>query len=208
MHITVPLSDELSYRFEKYLLSAYNQLGYKVVFEKILVVRARVMVDAGILDGMMLAEKEIEQTYSNILRVPVMLARGSLVLYCNKQVDCQVSALSDANIVVGVISGHSMSAQYMRNMRASTYAVKSSEKLGLMLTKGRLDYVLNVNEEQFGNMGVFDENMYQKIEVVRTEGYHYIHKKHEHLLPELTQALQLAVEKFGSLVESVSDKNQ
>jgi len=83
IHITTPLSDALSYRFEKYLVYAYTKLGYKVIFEKILTARAREMVDAGQLDAIMAAEKEIENTYNNLLRVPVMLAKGALVLYCN-----------------------------------------------------------------------------------------------------------------------------
>lgn len=201
MHITVNLSDKVSYHFEKYILYAYNQLGYKVIFEKILTARAREMVDAGRLDAMMIAEKEIEQVYSNLLRVPVMLAKGSLMLYCHKQIDCQVSALENENNIVGVVSGHSMSAFYMREMRASTYAVKGQENLGVMLTKGRLNYVLVVHEDRLGNIGNFDDTQYQKVEVYRSEGYHFIHKKHKHLLPQLTISLQLAIEKYGPLVK-------
>lgn len=117
MHISVNLSDKLNAHFEKYILYAYNQLGFKVSFEKILPARAREMFGAGQLDAKMIAEKEIEQVYNNILRVPVML-------YCNKQVDCQLSALSSESNVVGVVSGNSLSGNYMRKMRASTYAVK------------------------------------------------------------------------------------
>ena len=202
MHITINLSDKVSYRFEKYLLFAYNQLGYKVIFEKILSARAREMVDAGRLDAMMIAEKEIVQVYTNLLRVPVMLAKGSLILFCNKQVDCQVSALNKANNIIGVVSGHSMSAYYMRQKRASTYAVKGQEHLGVMLTKNRLNYVLIINEDRLGNIGDFDDTPYQKIEVYRSEGYHFIHKKHKNMLPGLTQSLQLAIEKYGPLVKS------
>ena len=59
MHITIPLSDKVNSHFERYLLFAYNQLGYKVIFDKILNVRARKMVDAGRSDAIMIAEKEI-----------------------------------------------------------------------------------------------------------------------------------------------------
>ncbi len=201
MHITVPLSDRMSYRFERYLLYAYNQLGYKVKFEELLTARAREMVDAGRFDGLMVAEKEIEQVYTNLLLVPVMLARGSLVLYCNREVNCQASVLNNGNNTVGVVSGYSMSANFMQKKQAATYAVKSSDNLGLMLSKGRLNYVLLVHEEQLGTIGDLDESSFQKFEVHSSEGYHFIHKKHQHLLADLTQALQLAIEKFGPLVE-------
>mgnify|MGYP000681092069 CR=1 FL=1 len=200
IHITIHLSDKISYSFEKYLLFAYNQVGYKVIFDKILTARARAMVDAGRLDAIMVAEKEIEQVYTNLVRVPVMIAKGSLMLYCKKRVVCSASALQNANNIIGVVSGNSISANYMKPMRASTYAVKSQENLGVMLTKGRLDYVLVVYEDRLGNIGNFDESPYQKVEIYRSEAYHYIHKKHRHLLPKLTKALELAIEKYGALV--------
>ncbi len=62
--------------------------------------------------------------------------------------------------------------------------------------KGRLNYILIVNEDQLGKIGDFDESHLQKVEIHRSEGYHYIHKKHEKLLPQLTKTLQLAIEKF------------
>jgi len=202
MHISVHLSDRVSFRFEKYILFAYNQIGYKVVFEKILTARAREMVNAGRLDALMVAEKEIDQIYTNLIRVPVMLARGSLVLYCNEEVICQESALHNENNIIGVVSGNSMSGNYMRQMRASTYAVKGQEHLGVMLTRGRLNYVLTVDEDRLGNLSDLDDSAYKKLEVYRSEGYHFINKKHQQLLPELTQALQLAIEKYGPLVKA------
>ena len=201
MRITINLSDKISSRFEKYLVYAYNQLGYKVAFEKILSARAREMVDAGQIDAMMIAEKEISQVYTNILRVPVLLARGRLMLYCNKQVSCLTSSLNNEKNIIGVVSGNSISANYMRQKRASTYGVKSHTQLGLMLEKERLKYVLIIKEDQIGNIGNLDENLYKQIEVTRSEGYHFIHKKHQHLLPDLTLALKSAIEKYGPLVE-------
>jgi hypothetical protein len=201
IHISKPLSEKASARFEKYISYAYHELGYKVIFKEILVARAREMVDAGRLDGMLIAEKEINIVYSGVVQVPVMLAKGSLMLYCNKKVVCQKSSLNDEDNLIGVLLGNSMSANFMREMKASTYAVKSHKNLGVMLAKNRLKYVLTISEEHLGNISNLDDNQFQKVEVHRTEGYHYIHKKHEKLLPELTQALQLAIEKFGPLVK-------
>lgn len=202
LHITVPLSDKLSNRLEKYLAYAYEQIGYKVVFDKILPARARKMVDAGQLDGMMVAEKEIEQAFNHLVRVPVMLAKGSLMLYCNKDVDCQLSALDNPNHTVGVISGNSISSHFMQKKQAVTHGLKSDQLLGTMLTKGRLNYVLIVNEAHLGSLGNFDERLFKKVELYRTEGYHYLYMKHKLLLPNLTKALKLAIKKFGPLIEA------
>lgn len=202
MRISIPLSDKMSYRYEKYILLAYNQLGYKVLFEQMIVARARELVDAGELDGMMIAEKEIDQVYSNLVRVPVVLAKGALMLYCNKAVVCELSVLDDASNIVGVISGNSMSANFMRSKQASIYALKSNENLGAMLTKERLNYVMLVDEDQLGNLGELDDTQFNKVEVYRTEGYHFINIKHKHILPELTQAMQNALDKYGYLVDT------
>lgn len=70
-----------------------------------------------------------------------------------------------------------------------------------MLTKGRLNYVIIVQGDQLGKVSDFDDRAYQKVEIYRSEAYHYIHKKHKNLLPKLTQALQLAIKKLGPLVE-------
>ncbi len=200
VRISIPLSDNISHRYEKYLLFAYNHLGYKVTFDQILIGRARELVDEGKLDGMMIAEKEIEQTFFNLLRVPVVLAKGALVLYCNKKVVCEKSVFNDVNNIIGVTSGKSISANFMETMQASSYAIKSDEDLGSMLIKGRLHYVLLIDEVQLGNLGNFDESQFNTAVVYRSEGFHYVNKKHEDLLPALVQGLQLAIEKYGPLV--------
>ena len=202
IQVTVTLSDKLNARYEKYLLYAYNQLGYKVTFDRILVARAREMVNAGRLDGIMVAEKEIEQHYNNIVRVPVLLAKGTLILHCNKHVSCQMSALNDENNVIGVTSGFSISSIFMKQRRASIYPIKNTKNLGVMLTKGRLDYVLITDIEQLGSLGNLNKSKLHSVEVFSTQGYHYIHKKHVKLLPQLTKALQAAIDKFGPLVNS------
>jgi hypothetical protein len=200
MHITIPLSDKLSFRYKKYLLNTYDYLGYEVKFEKILVARAREMVDAGRLDAILIAEKEIEQVYSNIIRVPVILAKGALVLFCAKEVICHQGVLNDDRKLIGVVSGHSISANFMQQKYASTHEVKGLDDLGVMLSRKRLNYALFVYEEQIGTIGLFDEEKFQKTEIYRSEGYHYIHKKHKALLPEITKALKLAIEELGPLV--------
>mgnify|MGYP001572527229 CR=1 FL=1 len=74
------------------------------------------MVEAGTLDAIMIAEKEIEQKYNNLLRVPVMLAKGSLILYCSEKVYCHPSALNKIDNVIGVVRGSSMSANFMQHL--------------------------------------------------------------------------------------------
>jgi hypothetical protein len=201
VRISIPLSDNISHRYEKYLLFAYNHLGYKVIFDQILIGRARELVNKGELDGMMIAEKKIEQTFYNLLRVPVVIAKGALVLYCNKRVVCEKSALNDANNVIGVTSGKSISANFMETVQASSYAIKSDENLGSMLVKGRLHYVLLIDEEQLGNLGNLDESQFNTTVVYRSAGFHYVNKKHKNLLPGLAQGLQLAIEKYGPLIK-------
>jgi len=200
VRISIPLSDNISHRYEKYLLFAYNHLGYKVTFDQILIGRARELVNSGDLDGMMIAEKEIEQSFSNLLRVPVVIAKGALVLYCNKSVVCDKSVLNDVNNIIGVTSGKSISANFMETVQASSYAIKSDEDLGSMLTKDRLYYVLLIDEVQLGNLGSLNESLFNSVVVYRSEGFHYINKKHKNLIPGLTQGLQLAIEHYGPLV--------
>jgi len=202
MYVSVPLSDKISHFFEPHIVHSYNLIGFKVVFTKILTVRARNMVNAGQLDSIMVAEKEIEQNYQNLLRVPVLLAKGTIMLYCVEQVVCHDSALNVSENVIGVVKGNNISSSLMNNKKASSYAIKSEENLLNMLIKGRLDYVLITEVEAFGNLaGKNDENI-NKIEIYQSEGYHYIHKKHAELLPKLTAAMQASVSRYGALVNS------
>jgi len=200
VRISIPLSDNISNRYEKYHLFAYNYLGYQVIFDRILIGRARELVNKGELDGMMIAEREIEQTFANLLRVPVVLAKGALVLYCNKSVVCDKSVFNDADNVIGVTSGKSISSNFIDTVAASSYAIKSDEDLGSMLTKGRLYYVLLIDEVELGNLGSLDESLFNTAVVYHSEGFHYINKKHKNLLPGLTQGFKLAIEHYGPLV--------
>lgn len=171
VRISIPLSDNISNRYEKYHLFAYNYLGYQVIFDRILIGRARELVN-----------------------------KGELVLYCNKSVVCDKSVFNDADNVIGVTSGKSISSNFIDTVAASSYAIKSDEDLGSMLTKGRLYYVLLIDEVELGNLGSLDESLFNTAVVYHSEGFHYINKKHKNLLPGLTQGFKLAIEHYGPLV--------
>ncbi len=200
MHISVPLQDMIYQRYHKYLRFAYNHIGYQVKFEPILLVRAYWMISQNKLDGIMIAEQNMDIETKEVIKIPVLLASGNLLLICVKKVTCNESILENKATLIGITRGDSLSLRFLRDKNAESYEVKGSKSLGEMLKRGHLKYILTIYEQALGDFSKINTSDYQHVKIIKIEGYHFIHKKHQQLVPALTEALKLAIKEYGPLI--------
>lgn len=201
MHIAVLPNDKITESYKKYILSAYHEIGYRVVFHEMVSLRAIKSIEnkSSEIDAILILTESLGSKYSALLPVPVFLGNANLVLMCRKALICDRSVLQEKNNLIGV-TATSFASIYLKNETVvSIQEVKSRNSLGQMLKRKRLDYILMINTKQYGNMANINVEEFSTFNIKPIRGFHYINKKHQQILPQLTKALKNAAEKLSVL---------
>jgi len=183
--------------YKNYLLKAYSRLGYRLSFIEVQAGRGLIEAKKGNFDALTTRISIIEDQLPNFVRIPIILAQGNLTLYCQVEVPCERSVLDNMENIIGVPTGKNMATSYMKDKTASIYHVISGQKLVEMFDKKRLEYVLTIEAEEFGNYVQPPSITYRKIELQHFEAFHYLNKKHQALVKPLTDELAAAIEELG-----------
>lgn len=197
LHISSYKNAKISDRYKKLLTFSYNQLGYRIQFHEMVVSRALKMIKLYQLDALM-AQTSTLMKYEDlpVIKVPVLLGKGKLVLFCKKTLLCNIKVLENPNNIIAVAHGTLGAKTDFLKMNASTYEIATKDAAGKMLALGRLNYLIIIVEESMGNLAGLDERKYGQVELAPVEGFHYIHEKHEKLIPQLSAAMELYIEQF------------
>lgn len=185
--------------YKNYIARAYDKLGIDIDFKFIPTGREGVEAEKGYVDALTIRVSSAESSFSDFIRVPVILSKGELSLYCQKDVHCDSDVLMRPNVTIGVVSGSNASTFYMKDKAAHLYHVKSGKALAELLYRQRFKYIISIDSPDFGNYASIDPNTYSKVKLTNIEAYHYLHKKHQDLLPKVTLALQEAIKEIGPL---------
>lgn len=176
--------------FSGVIMEAYSRIGIRVQFELVSGGRGLVESSSGRLDGELARLSIVEQVSDTLIRIPVGLGKVRVFLYCREGIACNRDVLNNRKTIVGVVSGDNGMSQYMANKQASTFAIPNLDKLGEMLEKERLNYVLGL-EHETGVQSVHVKQFHSKSEpLLEDEVFHYIHQKHLPLVPMLTASLK------------------
>jgi hypothetical protein len=192
----LPHNESLS-GLKDYIIRAYSLIGYRVALHQYPPGDSIKMTNVGKLDAELIRTPVIELSAKNLKRVPVKLLSGQLVLYCLNHIKCDSDVLNDVAATIGIISGKNITSNYMEDKNAPVYQIKGSQNLVKLFEKQRIQYILSLDIDGIGNIGSIDKSQYQSFQLALYDSYHYVHKKHEELIPELTLALQQAIEEIG-----------
>lgn len=189
--VNIPIESgvEILHLYKNYIVLAYKSIGYKVNFHEVSPGRGLIEVNEGRLDAVIL-RVDISDVLTNLIKIPVPLTTGSIMLYCQKSVVCHQSIFDDSANFIGVIRGSTFSALYMSHQQAGTYQVVDNIKMAEMFNKDRLDYILTGEDDRYGSILKLKDDSYQKITLQKVSAYHFVNRKLAHLIPELTVAIQ------------------
>ena len=176
--------------YKRYIASAYQQIGYKVIFKELPFGRAINLGTKGQVDAMLIRISAIEDQMPEFIRVPVLLAKGKAVLYCHKNVVCHETELDNPNNIIGVFSGINFTNKVMAGKRASTYEISTFEQAEKMFLKQRLPYLISLDKTDLGFYMKENPENFNSVVLAHYQAYHYIHRSKADLMPELTQALE------------------
>lgn len=165
---------------------AYDQLGYQlelIEFDQPQALRA---ADEGTLDGQLGRIAAIESRYANLVRVDFPLFKFELIML-TRCAECQ---LNDLNSVV-LRSGYPVAEQYLdsQNYQGRRLSLKSVSAQLNLLAQRQVDGIAILD---FHLKQAFDSHSnpsYHRQHLNDYYSYHYVHKRHEALIPELLAVL-------------------
>lgn len=184
-------SDGMSELFKRVLTEAYEELGYMVVIWKLPAERALILANDGMVDGEAARVPVIEAEYPNLVRVPTPI-------YINRIAVLTKRTEYDPSMGFGGLAGYRLSIRngykFLEKMTKGMdcHEVSSYEKLLTLLKSGRVDFAL---AEYFDILPTLAKVPLDRIKVLDkplaiNPMYHYLHRKHEKLVPEINAVLR------------------
>lgn len=183
--------------YKRYVALAYQKLGYKVIFKELPFGRAVNLGSKGQVGAMLIRISAIEEKMPEFIRVPVPLAHGKAILYCQKNLACDETQLDNSLNIIGVFSGINFTNNLMVGKQASTYEISTFEQAEKMFLKKRLPYLISLDKTDLGFYIEDHPENFNKVVLAKYQAFHYLHRSHSHLLPELTKALDAAIQEIG-----------
>ena len=175
---------------EVILREAYHRIGVKIYIEPQPGERALISSNSGIVDGEVSRIKGITKKYTNLIRVPVPINYLEGVVF-TKSVKFPIKGWDSLKpYKIGRLIGSKFVERGTKGMNSIPAA--SAEQLYTFLNDGQVDIVVNPRLDglvTLQELNMKDIHILQP-PVTRLELYHYLHKKHEHLIPKITNALR------------------
>lgn len=181
---------------QKALNAAYANLGYELVYQTLPSKRGLLESNNGRYDGEMLRVENINEQYANLIPVPVVLCYVRSVLLARAYVD--INNYDDLKKYrFGITSGYVGLERIVEENNIPVVRATKYQTLLEMLKKERIEVTL-INEttanaflktQPAGEFIIID-SFERSIKL-----YHYLHKKHEDLVPLITKELELLSDK-------------
>lgn len=181
------------------LIQAYKNLDIEVNFLTLPNKRGLRMANSGEIDGEMLRVADTEIHHPNLIQVPVPICSIESILVANERV--MATTYEDLKkyrfgITIGYVDQENLVEKYQLN---ATRVIKNNTLLE-MLMRDRVDVIFLTKLE---SKYIISKSRNTKLKVLQGFEremllYHYLHKKHKALVPQITNALQ-ALTKAGKV---------
>lgn len=188
------------------LTEAYRRLGIEIETRELPVARSLYMANAGDVDGELFRGVLNEKDFPNLIRIPVALAYAQLVVFTT-DAEFEVTGWDSLRpYTIGIRIGTKGAEAGTAGMRVESVA--HVDQLFKKLALGRNDVVVlprdvglmtlkTMKLEGIEGMNLEDIRILEP-PLQQDALYHYLHKKHERLIPKITDVLQ-QMEKEGDL---------
>jgi polar amino acid transport system substrate-binding protein len=175
---------------ERVLNEAYRRLGLNMVVIKVPGERSLFSADHGQVDGELYRKLGMERDYPNLRIVPVPLLTYEIVIFTQGTSFVVVGWESLRPFTIGFVKGIKIIEQNTHGMKLEPTATMRQAFLKMSL--GRSDIVV---ANRNSGLAILKEMKMEEVKVLEPPlatfpVFHYLHKKHEALVPKLTTVLQ------------------
>lgn len=174
---------------EQVLGEAYKRLGMSLQVQKYPGERSLVSANDGTTDGELYRKVGMERDYPNLIIVPVPLQTYEIVIF-TRGTSFNVSGWESLRpFTVGFVRGIKIVEQNTLGMR--TEAVPTMQQAFQKMVMGRTDVVVGNRTSGLAAIKALklDDVRIMAPPLASFPVYHYLHKKHEALVPRLTAVL-------------------
>ena len=174
---------------------AYQKLGIQVFIKKLPAARALQKSNSGEFDGELFRIPGIQKKYPNLFMIPVVSYEVDIRAY-SKRSDFKVVGWNSLKLFkIGIERGVQFSEVATDGMNRQI--VNSNQQLFRILDKDRVDFVVTDIWSALGSLTELERTGFPINEifvlsprVMAIELHHYLHMKHEALIPKVNQAIQ------------------
>ncbi|GAA0859670.1 hypothetical protein GCM10009114_34010 [Aliiglaciecola litoralis] len=171
------------------LESAYQSLGYRVKYQKIPLARSFVEADAGRIDGLRARVGDVEKEFVNLIKIPVPLFEFEMVMLADRR-KCGVC---DYQWIEQVAVARGFRAfEYFQSKQSNPVKpiyVTHAQQAFNMVMEGKVSGAV-MSGASVPKVYSAMSHHWIKTTLARLADYHFVHRKHEHLVPKLTQVLR------------------
>ncbi len=167
---------------------AYQDIGIEVTFEKVGRERGLRLLNEGMTDADITRYDVVSQPDNNIVIVPSALSHGTSFLLCIRGAECSKSIIQQPDKAIAVTT------RFFFNMHAKPGELNANifefydfHHVVNLLLNGRFDYAILPSDSS--EEAIFDQSGIEYIPLVEHELVHVIHKKHSHLIDQLSAAI-------------------
>ena len=202
-NIEHPVADKA----RKVLSLAYKRLGIEAKFSKAPVKRSLIESNSGGLDGEAIRIKEALKHAPNLRLVPTPIIRGEFKLYSRKPERYQ-GAKSISGSTIATINGL-LGVVYLPPVAKIFYTSKHTQVFSMLLA-GRVDYgyLDSITGASLLSKPEWKGKVFMLEPAVKEVfGFHFLHKKHEALIPQVAKSLEKLLEENPELRRELGFKN-
>ena len=182
--------DALSIAAERVLREAYKSSSIDIEIKRYPGVRSLWNANEGITDGELFRFEGIDQEYPNLRRVSVPITWSDVMVF-TKNIQFSVKGWQSIKPYrIGYQKGVIVIENNTKGMDVDSF--RTAENEFKALDHGRIDIIL---EDRFLGLSTLKQLNIEGVRIleppiIRVTLYHYIHKKHQHLVPKLEKALR------------------
>jgi len=176
-----------------FLTPIYRNLGIELKTISLPSKRALALSNRGQIDGELLRVQGIEDTYPDLIAVPITLYQMRVFAYTIDGEKTFKNANDVLHFNIGIHRGVHWEENFVSQFPHYVSRVGSTAQKFKLLTLGRVDYILS--SEQRAKKVIKNEFSSQKIVQVspmlgEINLIHYLHKKHAHIIPSLINEIK------------------
>lgn len=170
------------------LQKAYNELGYEIKLTRMTSAEALAQSSSGQTDGELIRIDGISRSYPDLVQVPIPITFRQGAAYSNRYFFPVIDWYDLNPYVIGIVEGSLYAERGTRGMKV--IKAKSTEELFSLLDQRKID--IAISSRITGRTYMKSMPDLKEMEGIMETMflYHYVHKKHAHLVPELSKVLK------------------
>lgn len=169
---------------------SYKDIGIDIEFVTRPDAHGLKMLNAGQVDADVIRADYMVNRYPNILPVQPVLLRPQMIIFCRKNIPCNADILKNKNVVIHGYSylTDSLRMRYQENVSADFFKMKNYDLTVEQLQDGKIDYLMMSMIK--GRMPEVLKTEFNHVVLYEYETHHMIHRRHQHLVTQLSAALE------------------